>query len=169
MKRLLKTFSFFVLLLLYGCNGGKPIYIISSSQDLQLPFRASEFFGFFDKEGIEIQLDSAPDKSSLIRFLNFSKYTVVITDSETARKIENLSSRWSSICIVALNKKEKKPISKGKKEFVLLMKDVLLNRQKEAVNIIKGWNYGVDLLKDPAVVELLSKGNVPYRFLHCGK
>ena len=169
MKRLPKTLFLFVLLLLYGCSGGKPIYIISSSQDLQLPFRASEFFGFFDKAGMEVQLDSAPDGSSLIRFLNFSKYTVVITDSETARKIENLSSRWSSICTVALNKKGKEPISKGEGEFILLMKDVLLNRQKAAVNVIKGWNYGVDLLKDPAVVELLSKGNVPYRFLHCGK
>ena len=156
-----------LIFLLTGCSNERPVFVISSFPQLMLPFKASKFFGFFDKQGIDIKLDSVPNGDSLIRFLNFSKYTVVITDAETAKRIEELSPRWSPICTVALKKGKKRPIKDGKGEFLLLMKDTVLNRQKEAISIIKGWNYGVDLLKDPAVVKLFSEKELPYKFLYC--
>lgn len=151
-----------------GCSSERTVYTISVSSQLQAPFKASKFFGFFDKNELDLQLDSVPNGNSLVRFLNFSKYSVVLIDSKTAKKIESLSPRWKQICTIALKKTRKSTISKPTK-FVLLMKDSLLSRQKEAVKVIEGWNYGVDLLKDPAVMRLLSlKGN-PYKFLYCGK
>ena len=168
MKRL--TWIIFVFyLFITGCNSEKPIYVISSSPQLQLPLKASKFFGFFDKNGLNIQLDSVENSDSLLRFLNFSKYSVVLTDSKTAQKLEELSSRWQQICTVALKRCKGRPIIGKKEKFVLLMKDSLLKRQKDAVKLVEGWNYGVDLLKDPAVVKLLSAKEVPYRFFHCGK
>ncbi len=166
--RVLLWIAFFLIpAFLSGCSDKKPVYIISSSSQLQLPFKASEFFGFFDKNELNIQLDSVPTGDSLVRFLNFSKYTVVITDQETAKKIEKLSSKWQQICTVALKKNKNSPINNGK--YILLMKDSLLKKQKEAMKVIEGWNYGVDLLKDPAVVKLLSAEGSSYRFLYCGK
>ncbi len=158
-----------LIFFLTGCSNEKPVYVISSSHQLLLPFKASKFFGFFDKQEIDLQLDSVPNGDSLIRFLNFSKYTVVITDAETARRIEELSPRWLPICKVALKKKENYPITERRGGFVLLMKETLLRNQKEAVAVIKGWNNGVDLLKDPAVVKLLSAEKLKYKFLHCGE
>ena len=154
---------------LCGCKDNRPIYVISSSPQLQLPFKASKFFGFFDKHNLNLQLDSAPNSDSLLRFLNFSKYSVVITDSGTAEKIEALSSKWVKICTVALKKQKLHPIKKGNGKFILLMKESLLSRKKEAIKVIEGWNYGVDLLKDPAVIRFFSAETVPYRFLRCGK
>jgi len=168
MRALLWIVLFLFSVFTAGCNSERTVYTISSPSQLQAPFKASKFFGFFDKNGINLQLDSAPNRDSLVRFLNFSKYSVVLTDSETAKKIENLSPRWKQICTVALKKTGKSPISKPTK-FVLLMKDSLLSRQKEAVKVIEGWNYGVDLLKDPAVLKLLSVEGNSYKFLYCGK
>ena len=168
MRRLAGLLITLLIFIFAGCSDERPVYVISSSPQLLLPFKASKFFGFFDKQGIDLQLDSVPNGDSLIRFLNFSKYTVVVTDAETAKRIEELSPRWSSICTVAL-KKGKNSIKGRKRKFLLLVKDTALNRQKEAVNIIKGWNYGVDLLKDPAVVKLLSAKALSYKFLHCGE
>jgi len=169
MRKLAGLLITLLIFLLTGCGNERPVYVISSSPQLLLPFKASKFFGFFDKHGIDLQLDSVPNGDSLIRFLNFSKYTVVITDAETAKRIEELSPRWSSICTVALKKGEKYPIRDRKGKLLLLMKDTVLNKQKEAVNIVKGWNYGVDLLKDPAVVKLFSVKDLSYKFFYCGE
>lgn len=153
----------FVVVFLFGCSSENPIYVISSSSQIDLPFKASKTFGFFDKENINIQLDSTPGGLSLIRFLNFSKYTVVIANSRTARKIESLSSHWIPICTVA-----RKNSTIGE-TYILLIKDSLLKKRSIAISIIKGWNYGVDLLKDPAVLRLLTEEKVPYRFFRCSK
>lgn len=168
MKQL--TWLIFILyLFITGCSTERPIYVISSSPHLQLPLKASKFFGFFDKNGINLQLDSVENSDSLLRFLNFSKYSVVLTDLKTSRKLEKLSSKWQQICTIALKRNKEKPIIGEKEKFVLLMRDSLLKRHKDAVKLVEGWNYGVDLLKDPAVVKLLSAKEVPYRFFHCGK
>ena len=170
MKSILRALIVILAFLaLSGCNNERAVYVISSNPELHLPFKASKFFGFFDKRGIKLHCDTAPDSNSLIRFLNFSKYTVVITDLKTANKLKNYTSRWSSICVVAFKKNENK-LNNPRGKFVLLMKDSLLKKHKEAVSIIKGWNYGVELLKDPAVVMLLSpEGKIHLKFLQCGK
>lgn len=170
-KPILKALAIVLLLLmLYSCNNDRTIYVISSDPELQLPFKASKFFGFFEKKGIKLQCDTTPDSSSLIRFLNFSKYTIVITDAKTVTKIENYTKRWIPICVVAFKRKENNLNISKRGRFILLMKDSILKKRKEAIAIIKGWNYGVELLRDPAVAMLLSpKKEIQLKFIQCGK
>jgi len=167
MKRLIGFL--FLIFFLVNCSNNRPIFVLSSSPELQLPLKASKFFGFFEKNSIDLQVEETTGGRSLIKFLNFSKYSVVITDRETAERIEKLSPRWNLLCTVALKKKANVPINKEEGEFVLLVKDTLFKRKRELITLIKGWNYGVDLLKDPAVVKLLVGRELSYRFHKCGK
>ncbi|WP_456341866.1 hypothetical protein [Thermovibrio sp.] len=140
--------------LLTGCHTGERIYVISSDKEVLLPIKASQFFGYFSKRKIEVRTDSTKDTEELIRLLNFSKYTVVITDRKTGKKVENLSRKWKEICTVAIKRRKIKPIKRER--FVIIVKERLLKRPKELVELLKGWNYGVDLLKDPAVLYYLT-------------
>lgn len=167
MKRLIGLLL--LIFFLVNCSNNRPIFVLSSSPEILLPLKASKFFGFFEKNGIDLQVEETSGGRSLIKFLNFSKYSVVITDRKTAERIEKLSPRWNFLCTVALKKKANVPINKEKGEFVLLIKDTLLTKKRDIISLIKGWNYGVDLLKDPAVVKLLVGRELSYRFLKCGK
>jgi len=157
----------FLLLLLSGCHSGERLYVIAQGKELLLPIKASQFFGYFQKRELEVKTDYVEKPEELIRLLNFSKYTVVITDRETARKVENLSRKWKKICRVAVKMEEGAPIKR--EEFVILVKKRLLSRPRELLTVLKGWNYGVDLLKDSAVVYYLTgkESLKEIKFLKC--
>ncbi len=46
--------------------------------------------------------------------------------------------------------------TEGKIEYKLLIRRKLLSTEKLIVKFVRGWNYGIDLLKDPAVLEVVS-------------
>ena len=139
---------------LLGCHHEEKFYAITSDRQVSLPFKASKFFGYFKKRGIDLKIDSTKNTKELIKFINLSKYTIVITDEKTGKKVESLSENWKKICTVALKFNKKVPTEK--KRFILIVKNRLLKRKEKLIEILKGWNYGVDLLKDGAVVYYLT-------------
>ncbi|ADU97369.1 hypothetical protein [Thermovibrio ammonificans] len=155
-----------LLALVTGCFGEPRVGVIGEEHTLLLPFEASKFLGYFQKNGLEVSLDWA-NGTELISLLNFSKYKAAVVDGTTARKIEEFSKEWVKLCKVAVKTKGGKPI-KGKQFFLLIRKE-LLREPEETVVLVKGWNSGVDALKDPAVVYALTGEEAVrgYRFYSC--
>jgi hypothetical protein len=157
-----------LLLLSFGCSQERRIVVLTDDPNVLIPLKASQFTGFFNSKGVELQTDAAPE-GKLISFLNFTKYNAVITEGEKVKKIKEYSDDWLEICPVAVKTLKEKPIRREK--FYLLIKKELLQRPKLTINLIKGWNFGVYALKDPAVVfALTGKENLQgYRFLLCAQ
>ena len=159
-ERLIKKLIILLALMFVSCSNHERLFVISLDSSFLLPFKASEFFGFYEKYKVQVCLDSAQKREELIRLLNFSKYAAVIVDKEMASKIEELSTRWKAICVVG---------SRGSEQFVLLIKKGLTRKKNLVLTFIKGWNYGVNLLKDRAVLYYLTgKKELPeVRFQKC--
>jgi len=142
------------LFLIFSCHSRERVYVLSPSSELSLPFRAASFFGFFDKEGLELKVDVASNPSQLINLLNFSKYSVVIADRKVALKLSVLSNKWVKVCLVALKSGSEEPIKDGK--YYLMAKERLLLDRKAFFTVVRGWNLGVELLNDRAVLYYLT-------------
>jgi hypothetical protein len=150
----LLTLLLALLLLLSGCHDERRLYLLTQSSRLALPLEASHFWGFFEKEGISLRVDSASTPEELINLLNFSKYSALIADQEVASRLQRLTKRWKTVCVVAVKRERGAPIRK--KTYYLLVKERLLYDTELLVKLVKGWNYGVELLKDPAVLYYLT-------------
>jgi len=142
------------LLFLISCYGQKELYLLTQNPRLATPLEASNFWGFFEKEGISVKVDSASSPDELINLLNFSRYSALIADQELASRLSRLTKRWKRVCVVAVKREEGAPIKK--KTYYLLVKEGLLYDTELLVKLIKGWNYGTELLKDPAVLYYLT-------------
>jgi hypothetical protein len=153
-ESLIKAITVILLaLLLLSCHHDEKLFVISSEKKLLLPLKASKFFGYFKNKGVEVIVDYAPEEEELINFLNFSKYGAIITTKEIAQKITTLSKKWKLICKVGIKISRGAPIKK--EEYVLLVRGKLIRKVQPVVILVKGWNYGVELLKDPAVLYYL--------------
>jgi len=142
------------LLLLSGCHDERRLYILSYGSKVLLPVKACHFTGCFDREGLSVRAETAQSPSEFIRLLNFSKYSAVIATKDLADRLTSLSGKWKKVCLVAVKKEGSSPISEGK--YYLLVRDDLLYDTELLVKLVRGWNYGVDLLKDGAVVYYLT-------------
>ncbi len=154
-------FTVFLLLLslLLGCaNKDDSIDLLSQEKALLLPLKASDFFGYFLKEDLKISQESS--NGDVIRFLNFPRFKAVIADDKTVNRLKKITGNWVPICLVAL---------KGDKRYFLIVKRELLKEPTLLIKLIRGWNYGVELLKDPAVVYYLTGKRElrAFKFLSC--
>ncbi|WP_163329226.1 hypothetical protein GFV12_07355 [Desulfurobacterium thermolithotrophum] len=147
--------SLFSIFIICGCNSNDDITLITNDKYLLIPLKATNFCGYFQKNKIEIQMDSVGSEKILVRFINFSKYNSIITDEKTTNYILSNSKSWIKLCMVAVEKVSNTP--KIKTKFYLLVKKTLLNNRKKIVTLIKGWNQGVYLLKDPFFQDFLLK------------
>ena len=145
---------------LFSCFYREEVFILSSNKELLLPFEIAEFFGKAEKSNVKLNLDVV-DTKDLIKFLNFSKYSLVITDNATANRILKLLPNWYRLCIIAK--------SKGGVRYYLLVKKRFLMRKKIMINVVQLWNFGVYELKDPAVSEIFFKKSLNIKLLPCGK
>ncbi len=148
---------FFSLLL--GCtNRDDSIDLLSQEKPLLLPLKASAFFGYFLKEDLKVGQESS--NGDVIRFLNFPRFKAVIADGKTVNRLKKITSNWVPLCLVAL---------KGDKRYFLVVKRELLKEPTPLIKLVKGWNYGVELLKDPAVVYYLTGKRElrAFKFLAC--
>ncbi len=136
------------ILLFAGCSVKKRIFVITSNGTLLLPFEAAEFLGYFEKVGVELEEESAGSPQDLLRFLNFSKYSLAVADEALARKVQKGSERWLGLCEVAEDRKGRR--------YVLLVKEGLLRNKEVLIKVVKGWNLGVESLQDPALLVALT-------------
>jgi len=163
----LLTILLLAVALLLGCHFENRVYVLTATSTLSLPFKASQFVGYFDREGLDLRVDEAGTPAELINLLNFSKYSAVICDGQVADKLTSLSKKWKKICLVAVKTGEGEPIKK--RNYYLLVKERLLFNTELLIKLVRGWNYGTELLKDPAVVYYLTgKGELRgVKFLKC--
>jgi len=156
-----------LLLLLSGCHDERRLYLLSYGSEVLLPLKACHFTGCFDREELSVRAETARTPAEFIRLLNFSKYSAVIATGGLADRLTSLSGRWKKVCLVAVKKERSSPIREGK--YYLLVREDLLYDTERLVKLVKGWNYGVDLLKDGAVVYYLTgSGEVRgLKFLKC--
>ncbi len=163
-----KLASYLIILIaiffLQGCSE-EDVVLITYERFLIVPLEASVFSGFYQKKGVVLDYDIVDSRDELMRFLNISSYNAVITDAESSKLLEE-SKTWVPICTVA--------VFKGIKKFKLLVKKDLFRKKEKLVGFLKGWDYGVDLLKDPAVLKIVldrlkieSIGDV--KFFKCGR
>jgi len=149
-----------------GCSNEGKICLILDEQQLVAPLEASKFTGFLAKKHLKLYTDVVHDRESLIKFLNLSRYNAFIADSQTVNFITANSRDWVSLCSIA--------IRKGGKEvnYVLAVNKRLLCSKEVLIGLIESWNYGVDLLKDPVVQEIIfsklkSKADTKLKFTYC--
>ncbi len=160
----MKTGSLFIavfslLSLLFSCAyRDDSVYLLSQRKALLLPVEASSLFGYFLKEGLKVNGEYT--EGEVIKFLNFPYYKVVIADSKTVKKLSKISDNWIPLCLVAL---------KGDEKYFLVVKRELFEKPSTLIKLVKGWNYGVILLKDPAVVYYLTgrRELTGFKFLSC--
>ncbi len=147
MKKLLYFLLSLSIFTVFSCNQSK-VDVITSEKFLLSPIRAAEFFSFYSKRGLNVCVDAVDSPKKLIRFLNFSTYNVVLTDKKTADFITSNLNSWVKLCKIARWRGD---------FYYLLVRNSLLKEQKLVIAFLKGWNFGVDCLKDPAVVRVLEE------------
>ena len=80
-----KFFTFlaivFLPILISSC-GNQNVYLLSEDEYLLLPIKVSEFTGFLDRVGINVQVEHAKDEEFL-KLLNISKFNAIIIDNFT--------------------------------------------------------------------------------------
>jgi len=152
MKRLI-LFVLFAIIITFSCSSNKTVFVISSEQQLLLPLKAANFFNFFGRMGEVVKIDCISSADDLIKFLNFSKYSVIITDRTTVQRVTELSDNWIVICKVGENHHD----------YFLLAKKSFVLEKDWFVKFVRGWNFGVDALKDPAVLKAINSGSEELR------
>ncbi len=140
------VFLFLFLILLSGCQKRQDINILSYEKYLLLPFYIEENYGKLTLKDGAIKLTYVKNSAGFIRFLNLSKYNVVIIDSFTFDFLRRMDDSWVKVCEIA----EKTPAiyklqkGEGSGRFYALNTPVYRNLIKEDVLFVGSF----DNLKD---------------------
>ena len=155
------AYLFVFCLLFFSCFYRQEIFILSSDEKLSIPFKIAEFFGKTERLNLSLNIDVVNSRDDLIKFLNLSKYAVILTDNSTTDKVLKLLPNWYRVCVIAEDKS-------GRKYYILVKRRLLLNKEK-VIKLISLWNFGLYELKDPAVSKIFGGNDLQFKFLLCGK
>jgi hypothetical protein len=144
-------------ILVGSCLLKEEVFVITFNSALTIPFKIAEVFGKFESTDFSIKIDIV-NKKDFIKFLNLSKYSVVIADKDTANKLVELLPNWYRVCKVAEGKND---------TYYLLVKKKFILNKKDFSYLIKSWNFGVDELNDPAVLKMMEIKDLNLKFFHC--